>query len=101
MSEPMPGVANWFSSAALRALAWLILFGAKNGFIRKHHPRDADGGGEQHADAAAQNTGEAHEAHQNRQAENLPPVLAHHFEAGLHRRAKIHLLDRKSVVPGQ
>src|SRR5471032_2776747 len=76
MSVPRPGVPSRLSSAAFLAVARLSgrPFG-ENSFIREHHRREADGRGEQRADAARTKTRDIEQADQNGQPENEPPMF--------------------------
>src|ERR1019366_10542622 len=91
MSEPRPGVASWFNHIALRALTRLIFLDAKDGFIRDHQSREADGNGEQQTDAARAQAGDVEQTRDDHQSKNLPPMFVHAIPARPHGRAEIHL----------
>ena len=64
----------------------------KDAFIRIHHSAKYDGETEKNSDAAGHKAGDVDQSAYHHEAEDQPPMLAHHSAARAHRRPKLHLL---------
>ena len=79
ISEPRPGVANWFTKKQFRAAAGLSGFPPENVYIRVTNCQHAQRRGDQQADAAHAEAHDIEETDENDEAENVKPMFVDHL----------------------